>query len=117
MKLAWASPQLEGHCVSGERLRALPAAHAAAAEDLLHVVSQAPKLENLTLFQCIRIDTHAGNLTLSIDDVEMHVRPLSPDGVPSAPMDRASLPKHASSQALLVQDFRVRGRSIVRLAS
>ena len=117
MQLAWSSPQLEGCCVSAVRLRAVAGGHVAAAEDLLHVVSQAPRLEFLATFQSVRIDFNAGNLTLLIEEVEMHARPLSSDGVPCAPLNRASLPDHALSQALLVQDIYVRGRSILRLAS
>jgi hypothetical protein len=117
LQLAWLSPQLEGSCVSGVRLRAVAGAHGAAAEDLLHVVSQAPRLENLATFQSVRIDLYAGNLTFSIEEVEMHARPLNSQGVPCGPLNRASLPNYASTQALLVQDIYVRGRSILRLAS
>ena len=116
MQLAWISPQLEGSCVSGARLRAVADGQLAAAEDLLHVVAYAPRLENLVTFQSVQIDVNAGNLTLSIQEVEMLVRPLSPDGVPSAVADRAALSDHATSQALLVQDFHIRGRSILRPA-
>lgn len=116
MQLAWISPQLEGSCVSRVHLRAVADGQLAAAEDLLHVVAHAPRLENLVTFQSVRIDVNAGTLTLSIEEVEMHVRPLSSDGVPHAVLDRAALPDHASSQALLVQDFHIRGRSILRPA-
>jgi hypothetical protein len=116
LQLAWLSPQLEDSCVSGVHLRAVADGQVAAAEDLLHVVAHAPRLANLVTFQSVRIGVNAGNLTLSIEEVEMHVRPLSPDGVPRAVLDRAALPDHASSQALLVQDFHIRGRSILRPA-
>lgn len=116
MQLAWISPQLEDSCVSGAHLRAVANGQLAAAEDLLHVVAYAPRLENIVKFQSVRMDVNAGNLTLSIEEVEMHVRPLSSDGVPSAVANRAALPDHAKSQALLVQDFHIRGRSILRPA-
>ncbi|ASN21643.1 hypothetical protein CGK93_19690 [Arthrobacter sp. YN] len=64
-------------------------------------------------FQSVQIDVDAGKLALSIEEVEMHVRPLSPDGVPRDVLSRASLSDHASSKALLVQDFHIRGRSIL----
>lgn len=117
MQLAWISPQLEISCVSAARLRAAADGQAAAAEDLLHVVAQAPRLDTLATFQSVRLDVDAGNLTLSIEEVEMHVRPLSSDGAPCAVIDRTALPDHASSQSLLVQDFHIRGRSILRLAN
>lgn len=117
MKLAWWSPQLEDCCVSAARLRASTGDQVAAAEDLLHVISQALRLENLTAFQSVRIDVNAGSMTISIDEVDMQARPLSPDGIPRDLVNRASLPDHASAQALLVQDIHVRGRSILRLAS
>jgi hypothetical protein len=47
----------------------------------------------------------------------MHAQPLSSHGLPLKVADRSSLTKHAHSQALLVHDFRVRGQSILRLAS
>lgn len=113
MKFAWLSPQLERSCVSGAHLRAVANGQAAAAEDLLHVVAHAPRLEDLVTFQSVRIEVYAGNLTLSIEEVEMHARPISPDGIPRAVLNLAALPDHASSQALLVQDFHIRGRSIL----
>lgn len=116
MQLAWISRQLEGCCVSGARLRTVADDQVAAAEDLLHVVAHAPRLKNLVTFQSVQIDVNAGNLILSIEEVEMHARPLNSDGVPHAVLDPAALPDHASSQALLVQDFHIRGRSILRPA-
>lgn len=116
MQLAWSSPQLQGCCVSGVRLRAVAGGQFAAAEDLLHLVSQALRLEHLATFQSVQMDVNAGNLTLSIEEVDMHARPLSLDGVPQALQNRASLPQFASWQALLVQDFHVQGQSVLRLA-
>jgi hypothetical protein len=116
LQFAWLSPQLERSCVSGAHLRAVANGQAEAAEDLLHVVAHAPRLQNLVTFQSVRLDINAGNLTLSIEEVEMHARPLTPDGIPRAVLNLAALPDHASSQALLVQDFHIRGRSILRPA-
>ncbi|GAA2239854.1 hypothetical protein GCM10010413_46980 [Promicromonospora sukumoe] len=115
MQLGWSDPRLEGWCLTGARLSATLGAHADAAEDLLHVVSQAPRLEHLATFQSVQIDVDAGNLTLSIEEVDMHARPLSPDGAPYVLANRASLPDHALSQALLVQDLLIQGQSILRL--
>lgn len=116
MKFAWTSPQLERLCVSGARLRAVADGQAAAAEDLLHLVKHASRFGDLMTFQSVQIDVDAGNLALSMEEVEMHVRPLSPDGVPRAVLSRAALPDHSSLQALLVQDFHIRGRSILQPA-
>lgn len=116
MQLAWINPQLERTCGFRVQLRAVANGQLAAAEDLLHVVAHAPRLEDLVTFQSVQLDVTAGNLTLSIEEVEMHVRPLGSDGVPHAVLDRAALPHHADSQALLVHDFYIRGRSILRPA-
>lgn len=117
MKLAWLDPRLEGCCVSGAHLRATVGAQAGAAEDLLLLVSQAPRLESLATFRSVRLDVDAGNLTLSIEEVDMYAQPLSPGGVPGALATRASLAEHALAQALLIRDLCVQGQSILRLAS
>lgn len=116
MKFAWTSPELERLCVSGVRLRAVADGQAEAAEDLLHLVRHAPRFGDLMTFRSVQIDVSAGDLALLVEEVEMRVRPLSPDGVPRVVLSRAALPDHSSLQALLVQDFYVRGRSILRPA-
>jgi hypothetical protein len=63
------------------------------------------------------MDVKAGKLTLSIEEVDMHARPLTPAGVPGVIANRASLRDHSASEALLIHDLRVRGRSILRRAS
>lgn len=88
-----------------------------AAEDLLHVVSHIPRLQDIASFRSVRLGFQAGNLTLSIQEVDMHVRPLSAEGVPCAAVHRASLPEHALTEALLVQDLHVHGQSILRAES
>ncbi len=98
-------------------LRAAVGGHADAAEDLLHVVSQAPRLKDLATFQTVRISVNAGKLILSIEEVHMHARPLSSEGVPRTIPNRDSLPKYSMSEALLVHDLQVRGQSILRRAS
>lgn len=117
MRFAWSSPQLEGCCASHARLRDAAGEQIAAVEDLLQVVSQVPRLEDFESFRSLRINFHRGNLTFSIEEVDMHVRPLSPVGVPHVLVGRASLHDHALCQALLIQDLYVRGQSILRLAS
>lgn len=111
------SPQLKGCCVSKAHLNAVAGEQGAAAEDLFHVVSQIPRLENIASFKSLRINVDEGNLTLSMEEVDMYVRPLSPDGVPRALVNRASLPDHALCRALLIQDLYIHGQSILRLAS
>ncbi|MCU1526746.1 MAG: hypothetical protein JWP75_509 [Frondihabitans sp.] len=117
MLLAWLSPQLEDCCVSGVRLRQATGTQIEAAEDLLHVITKSPRLESVGNFQSVLIGVESGNLTLSIDEVAVHAQPLTPEGRPRALVNRASLPAHASAEALLVQDIHVRGRSILRLVS
>lgn len=117
MLLAWSSTQLKVCCLSGVQLRAAAGDQVAAAEDLLYLVTQAPMLRDLGSLQSVRVGVHAGNLTLSMDEVDMHAYTLSPDGVARSLPNRASLLEHASSEALLVHDFHVRGRPILRLAS
>jgi hypothetical protein len=99
------------------RLRAVAGGQTEAAQDLLYVVSQSARLADLATFRSVTIGVKAGNLTFSIEEVDLHAQPLSPGGTPHTIVSRASLPDHASSQALLVQDLRIRGRSILRLAS
>lgn len=115
MLLAWSDPRLKGCCVSRSRLRDAAGRLAEAAEDLLQVVSQAPHLEALGTFRSIRVGVHAGMLTLSIEEVEMHARPLSTAGDPQIIRNRASLLEYATSDALLVQDLHVRGQSVLEL--
>jgi len=117
LQFAWLDAQLQGCCASKGLLRSAAGAQAEAAEDLLCVVSQAPRLESLATFQSVRIDVKAGDLTLSIEEVDMYARPLSSDGVPCTLMDRASLLDHSVTQALLIRDLRVRGQSILRCTS
>lgn len=117
MQFAWYDPQLEAHCTSGARLRVAAGDQVEAAEDLFHVVAQAPNLGDLARFRSVRVGVKAGRLTLSIEEVDMHARPLSPTGVPSVIVSKASLPDHSGSEGLLIDDLHVRGRSILRLAS
>lgn len=117
MQLAWLGSRLEDYCTSGARLRAATGDQVEAAEDLLHLVSQAPQLSDLAVFRSVRMDVQAGNLTLSIEEVYMHARPLSPAGVPRSIGSRASLLDYATTEALLVRDIHVRGESILRRAS
>lgn len=117
MRLAWFDPQLEDCCTSEARLRVAVGSQVNAAEDLLHVVAQAPQLGDLAHFRSVQMGVSAGKLTLSIEEIDMHARPLNPAGVPSTIADWASLLDHAAFEALLIQDLHVRGRSILRRAS
>lgn len=117
MQFAWFDSQLEECCISRSRLRAAVGGSAGAAEDLLHVVSQAPRLQDLATFKSVRIDVSGGSLTLSIEEIDMHAKPLNSEGVPRDVHSRATLPLYAQTQALFIQDLRVRGQSILRLAS
>lgn len=117
MQLAWFGTQLEGYCTAAARLRAAAGDQVGAAEDLFHLVSQAPRLSDLAAFRSVRMDVLAGNVTLSIEEVEMHARPLSPAGVPRSIASRASLLDFATTEALLVRDLHVHGESILRRAS
>lgn len=115
--LAWSDPELETSCVSGARLSALTGDQVEAAQDLLAVVARAPRLSAITTFQSIRIGVAAGRLTLSVEEIDMHTRPFNSDGTPQDLLDDASLNDFADSEALLVDDLRVRGKSLARLAS
>jgi len=117
LQLAWFGSQLEGYCTFGARLRAVAGDQVEAAEDLFHLVSQAPRLGDLAAFRSVNTDVRAGNLTLSIEEVDMHARPLSPAGVPRPIASRASLLEYATTEALLVRDLRVYGESILRRVS
>lgn len=109
--------RLEGYCTSGARLRAAVGDQAEAAEDLLHVVSQAPRLGDLAAFRSVRMDMQAGTLTLSMEEVDMHAHPLSPEGLLGSIGVRGSLLEYAATEALLVRDLHIRGESILRRAS
>ncbi|MGB6051600.1 MAG: hypothetical protein WBG14_12195, partial [Rhodococcus sp. (in: high G+C Gram-positive bacteria)] len=117
MKLSWAHPVLEGCCTSAARLRAAAGGQVAAAEDLLHLVSQAPRLRDLATFRCVLIHIHAKGLILAIEEFEMHAQPLEPDGALGVVTPLTATPEHNDARSLLVQDVRVHGRSILELAS
>lgn len=117
MFLAWTSTPLRDCCLSGVRLRDAAGDQVAAAEDLLYLVTRAPKLGDLGQLRSVRVGVDAGNLTLSMDEVDMYAHTLTADGVARVLPNRASLPEHASSEALLIHDFLVRGRTILRRAS
>lgn len=117
MLLAWSGAQLEGCCTSSARLRVAVGGQIDAAEDLLSVVAQAPRLGDLARFRSVHMKVLAGKLALSIEEVEMHAQPLSQAGVPRIIASGASVVDHSASEALLVQDLHVRGQSILRRAS
>lgn len=117
MRLAWPDDQLKSCCVSPARLRSVSGDDADAAEDLLYAIAQAPHLGALMSLRSIRLGVHAGGLTLSIEEVDMHARLLSTDGTPEHLADRASLSDHATSQSLLIDDLHVSGQSVLRLES
>lgn len=117
MLLAWSSTRLKVCCLTGVQLRAAAGDQVAAAEDLLYLVTRAPMLRDLGSMQSVRLGVLAGNLTLSMDEVDMHAHTLSSDGVARSLPNRAPLPEHASTEALLVHDVHVRGRSVLRRAS
>lgn len=118
MRLAWLHPQLAECCTRRVALHAAAGAQAEAAEDLIHLVAQAPRLRDLAGFHSVRTDVVAvGDLTISIKEVDMYAQPLNDAGLPEALVGPASLADHALSQALLVRDFRVQGQSILRMAS
>lgn len=117
MLLAWSDPQLESCLVIGARLRDLAGDQAEAAEDLLSIVARAPRLSAITTFRSVRVSVTAGSLTFSVEEIDMHTRPFNPDGKPCELEVRGSLSSHGMSNALLVEDLRVRGESILRLAS
>jgi hypothetical protein len=117
LKFAWLSARLESYLTVSARLHAAAGNQAGAAEDLIHLVSEAPRLGDLASFRSVRMDVQAGNLTLSIEEVDMHARPLPAAGVPQSIASRASLPDYAAAEALVVQDLHVRGASILRRAS
>jgi hypothetical protein len=117
VRLAWLDPELESCCVCSSRLRALTGDQADAAEDLLYLVARAPRLAAITTFQSVRVGVTAGNLTFSIEEIDMHTRPLNSDGIPQQVQDQKSLPDYALWKALVIDDLRVRGKSVSRLAS
>lgn len=114
MQLAWSNPQLEGCCVSAAALGAVFQEQAQAAEDLLNVVAHVVQLDDIGAFRCVRVGVKDGFLTLSIQEVDMHVRPLNADGTVCEPVLRPSLLGHSRAPALLIHDLHVRGRSILR---
>lgn len=115
MLLAWSNPRLKVYCVSRAYLQRAAGGYAEAAEDLLHVVSQAPRLEALGTFRSVYVGLQAGTLTLSIEEVEMHALPLGPAGDPRNIRNRASLLEYSTTDSLLVQDLKVRGQSVLEL--
>lgn len=117
MLLAWSDPQLEGCCTSAARLRVAARGQVEAAEDLLSLVAQAPRLGDLAQFRSVQMEIRAGKLALSIQEVDMHVRPLNQAGVPRIIAGGASARDYSTAEALLVQDLHVRGRSVLRRAS
>lgn len=117
MQLAWSHSELESCCVGGTRLRALTGDQAEAAEDLLNLVARAPRLAAITTFRSVRVGVAAGRLTFSIEEIDMHTRPLNSDGIPQQIQDLKSLPDYATCRALVIDDLRVRGESVSRLAS
>lgn len=117
MFLDWSSESLKDCCFSRARLREIAGDQAAAAEDLLHLVSHAPTLTHLGTLRSLRIDVDSGGLTLSMEEVEMRAHTLGPDGTTQPIANQASLLEHASSEALRVDDLHVRGRSILRHSS
>jgi len=117
MRLAWSDPQLESCLVTGARLRALLGGQAEVAEDLLSIVARAPRLAAITTFRSVHVNVTAGSLIFSVEEIDMHTRPFSPNGTPCKLEDRGSLSSHGMSEALLIEDLRVRGESVLRLAS
>jgi len=117
MYLAWSEPLLEQCCSRAAQLRSLAGRHVEAAEDLLQLVARAPRLQALFTFGCVEVDLRGGEVSLSIEEVRMHVTPISPDGkaipvVGSVPHEQLS-----DTDSLLVRDLQIQGRSILRLAS
>ncbi|GMA28887.1 hypothetical protein GCM10025874_21400 [Arenivirga flava] len=117
MQLAWSSPQLEGSCSSSARLRVFAGDQAVAAEDLLSVVAQAPRLGDLAGFRSVRMSFTAGKLTLAVEEVDMHAQALSSAGSPRTITSKTSVSEHADAESLVVHDLLIRGRSILRRAS
>jgi DNA integrity scanning protein DisA with diadenylate cyclase activity len=117
MRLAWSDPELERCCVSGTRLRVVAGAQVEAAQDLLHAVARAAQLADLMTFRSVRVGVSAGSLILSIEEIDMYARPLTPDGKSHTVAARSSLQDHHRRRALLVEDLHVQGRSVLRLAS
>lgn len=117
MLLAWSNPQLEGCCLSAARLRLAAQGQTDAAEDLLGVVAHSQNLGDLARFRSVHMAIRDGKLTLSIEEVDMHTRLLSPTGAPRIIADGAAPLDYAATEALLVQDLHVRGQSVLRRAS
>lgn len=117
MLLAWNDPQLESCCTSAARLRSAALGQVDAAEDLLSVVAQAPRLGDLARFRSVLMEIRAGQLALSIEEVDMHVRPLDQAGVPRIINGGATALDYFATEALLVQDLHVQGWSVLRRAS
>lgn len=62
--------------------------------------------------------TAAGDgLTFSLEEAEMYVRPLTADGKLRGLRPFAALSIHGDVRSLLVDEFRVGGRSLLRIAS
>ena len=117
MLLAWSESQLESCCTSAARLRIVARGQAEAAEDLLSLVAQAPRLGDLAEFRSVQMEVRAGKLALTIQEVDMHARPLNQAGVPHTIDGGASTLDYFAAEALLVHDLHVRGRSVLRRAS
>ena len=117
MRLAWVDPLLERRCRSGSQLRVAAGSRHRDAEDLLHLVAQAPHLAHLITFRSLHVDIDGDDLTLSIEEIEMRTHPLTDRGALRPVTKNQTAADHYDVGALLVRDFRVDGRSILRRAS
>lgn len=117
MLLAWSNQQLKRCCVSADRLRTVSGNVVAAAEDLLSAVIRAQNLGVLMSFRSIEIRSNAEGLALSLEEVDMHTRLLTPEGTLKMIRTKEPLAAHASVRSLVVDDLIINGRSVVRIAS
>lgn len=116
MLLAWPDPRLKRCCTSAAELRAASGDQAAAAEDLLATVARAQTLGVVMGLRSIRTAIDGDGLTFSLEEIEMHARLLTAEGKLYPLRAANSLAPHVGAQRLLIDDLRVGGQSVTRLA-
>lgn len=117
MFLAWSDQRLRRCCTHADQLRAASLGHAAAAEDLVCAIVRAQSLAVVLGLRSIRTIATGAGLTFSLEEAEMYARLLTADGKLRDIRPFTALSTHGDIQGLLIEEFRVGGRSILRIAS
>lgn len=117
MLLAWSDQRLQRCCTHADQLRAASREHAAAAEDLVCAIVRAPSLAVVLGLRSITTTATGDGLTFSLEEAEMYARLLTADGKLQALRPFTALSTRGDVQSLLVEEFRVGGLSLLRIAS